>query len=175
MMEQKIIIDTNVICQADNISYGEMPTLLAKCTLECIRFLNNIIISSDFHVILDAGREILGEYERNVSSSQPTVANSFMRWLYSYIANMPVEDLINLTKNGDNTYEEYPADERLSNFDPPDKKFIALSNAHPCKPHIIQGTDCKWYGFKNIFAEHGIIIDFLCEDYIKDAYKKKMG
>ena len=78
------------------------------------------------------------------------------------------------TKNND-SYDEFPKHKELENFDISDRKFIAVSNAHINKPPIIQGTDSKWWGWKNGLSEVGISVIFLCEKYIENKYNKKMN
>lgn len=171
-----VIIDTNVICEAGRTDYEMDSSLAVRCTEMCIDFIYNFIKSPTSRLVLDTGWEIVREYERNISKSgQPTLANRFMLWLYAYLSKIPAEDLIDIQKKGQDLYETFPLDDRLKDFDPRDRKFIALANVHSAHPPIIQGTDCKWWGFKDIFREYGIEICFLCEDYIKDTFQRKIG
>lgn len=55
-----------------------------------------------------------------------------------------------------------------------DRKFVAVVNAHKKKPPIYQATDSKWWGWNDALEEVGIHVEFLCPDYIKSKYKKKM-
>ena len=170
------IIDTNVICEAANTNYASMDDLRACCARNCARFINHFIHSAESRIAMDTHYEIMIEYERN--APRPGTENPaayFMLWFYDYLAKMSPEDLIDTQKTGENQYGTFPSDKRLSDFDPADRKFIAVANAHPEHPPIVEGTDCKWWGYKEVLAEHGILIDFLCEEYIKDAYQKKMG
>lgn len=176
MNNSLVIIDTNVICEAGKTNYETYDALAVRCAEKCTDFIFKFINSPASRLALDTNWEIVKEYQRNISGSgQPTLADSFMRWLYTYLAKIPMEDLVNIQKQNEDSYGMFPADDRLASFDPPDRKFVALANAHPSHPPIVQGTDCKWWGFKDIFKEYGIEIHFLCEDYIKEAFQRKVG
>jgi hypothetical protein len=59
--------------------------------------------------------------------------------------------------------------------DPSDAKFIAVANAHPDKPPIVQGTDSKWIGWRIYLERVGIQVDFIDEPYLRGVYAQKMG
>jgi hypothetical protein len=46
---------------------------------------------------------------------------------------------------------------------------------HPAKPPILQGTDCKWWGWKEALADVGITVTFLSPEYAKAKYEEKIG
>ncbi len=73
------------------------------------------------------------------------------------------------------TQECQPAHDDLHDFDNSDRKFVAVANAHPSKPPILQATDSKWWGWKDALREVGVSVDFLCQEYIKAIYAEKMG
>jgi hypothetical protein len=71
-------------------------------------------------------------------------------------------------------FVEFPDDEELrADFDPADRKFVAASNAHPDKPPIIESADSKWLGWEERLAEHGITLEFLCQDELEAIRAKK--
>ncbi len=96
-------------------------------------------------------------------------------WLYQHLSQIHNNDYINLEKDEHNNYVMFPNVSALSSFDPSDRKFIALANAHPEHPAIVQGTDGKWWGFKDVLEGLGIHIEFLCEEYACKQYLKKIG
>ncbi len=124
---------------------------------------------------MDSGNEIYEEYGHKLSfRGQPGVGDKFFRWVHDHRFALPEDHRVSITKN-ENSYDEFPSHPDLQNFDLSDRKFIAVSNAHPEKPPILQATDSKWWGWKDALAEEGIEVIFLCEDYIRDKYDKKMG
>jgi AAA ATPase domain len=70
-------------------------------------------------------------------------------------------------------FEQFPEHDALQTFDPSDQKFVAVANAHPDKPPILQATDSKWWGWKDALRECGIIVEFLCQDEIQQTYERK--
>ena len=107
-------------------------------------------------------------------SGQKGIGNAFMKWVHDNRWRLPDSDRVTISKNGD-SYKEFPDHEGLVNFDISDRKFVAVANAHPKKPPILQSTDCKWWGWKNALEDVGITVCFLCPEYVKDKYKKKIG
>jgi hypothetical protein len=82
-----------------------------------------------------------------------------------------VETIPLATNGGD--YTTFPEHEDLDKFDPADKKFVALANAHPRKPPILQATDSKWWGWKDALSACGITVEFLCPDEVREIYERK--
>jgi hypothetical protein len=62
-----------------------------------------------------------------------------------------------------------------ANFDNSDRKFVAVANAHPDKPEILQATDSKWWGWKDALAKVGITVSFMCPEYVRIKYEEKIG
>ena len=118
--------------------------------------------------------EIFQEYRNNLSlKGQPGFGHVFAKWVNDYQWNSDKVDRIQVTKNG-NSYKEFPNHDELSGFDPSDRKFVAVANAHSEKPPILQATDSKWWGWNDALAEVGITVHFLCQKYIEAKYKEKM-
>lgn len=72
-------------------------------------------------------------------------------------------------------FESFPDDAELVNFDAPDRKFVAVANAHQAKPAILQAADSKWLDWSPALARHGVKVEFLCEADIARFHKKKFG
>ena len=174
-LPSKCLVDTNVPVTA-NLSVR--PDLCAdvpdSCILESIQQIKNVTKKDCFLVIDDAG-EIFQEYRNNLSlRGQPGVGDAFAKWVSDHQYNSSKVDRVPITKNG-SSYEEFPAHAGLNNFDPSDRKFVAVANAHPEKPLILQATDSKWWGWNDALAEVGITVCFLCREYIKAKYEDKIG
>ena len=67
----------------------------------------------------------------------------------------------------ENEFEEFPDDPALDGFDPDDRKFIAVALAHLERPPILQAVDGQWWDFRDAFRQHGVTIEFICEDDIQ--------
>ena len=144
-----------------------------KFPLTCIIAIECVIKQGG--LVIDSGDEIYNEYLHNLClSGQKGIGNAFMKWVHDNRWRLPDSDRVTISKNGD-SYKEFPDHEGLVNFDISDRKFVAVANAHPKKPPILQSTDCKWWGWKNALEDVGITVCFLCPEYVKDKYKKKIG
>lgn len=171
---EKCLIDTNVPKTANlALDPENISDDLTGCVLACIVAIDHVVKKGG--LILDAGEEIFTEYRNNLSmSGQPGVGDRFMKWVHDNRWGFPAADRVTITKNGD-SYDEFPDHDDLADFDISDRKFIAVSNAHPDKPRIIQATDSKWLGWRDALAEFGITVDFLCLEYVEIKYAEKFS
>ena len=170
---KKFVVDTNVPITANKARDPKnIPSDLIECVDECIEAIKKITTRQD-GLVLDKGGEILYEYRKHLSvSGQPGVGNAFLKWVHNYQWSFPHEDHIPIIKEGD-SYREFPIAQDLCQFDPSDKKFVAVAKAHPAKPPIFQATDSKWWGWKDALAREGVNVSFLCPDYAALHYEKK--
>ncbi len=170
----KCLVDTNVPKTANlALTPAAIPPELTSCVHACIEAVDQIIKKGG--LVIDAGDEIFTEYRQQLSlRGQPGVGDLFVKWVHDNRWTFPDEDRVVITKNGE-TYVEFPDHIGLVDFDNTDRKFIAVSNAHPNKPPILQATDSKWWGWKDVLDEVGITVHFLSPDYVEAKYKEKMG
>lgn len=170
----KYIIDTNVPVTANlasNLGTIEDPDMLL-CALRCLEAIEHVMKHDG--LVLDAGDEIFDEYRHNLSlDGQPGIGDHFMKWVYLNRWRFPAEDRVTL-KKVDGFYVDFPQVAGLDEFDPSDRKFIALANAHPEKPPILQATDSKWWGWKEALDAAGITVDFICPTCIEEKYRQKV-
>lgn len=168
----KCIIDTNVPKIANlALAPNQIVPELFECVMEAIILINQIIKKGG--LVLDDADEIFNEYHNNLAiKGQPGLGDRFMKWVHDNRWNFPDEDRVSITKDGD-TYVEFPNHEGLKQFDPSDRKFVAVANTHPIKPPIIEATDSKWWGWKDALLEMGIKIIFLSPEYVEKKYKEK--
>ena len=154
-----VIVDTNVAVVAN----GQSPQASSSCVDTCINRLEGIVRGEE-KLVLDNGWIILGEYLRNLrSTGEPGAGDSFLRWI---LMNKDDRcDLIHITPvaGSENEFEEFPDDPALADFDPDDRKFIAVAVAHSEKPPILQAVDSQWWDFHNAFRQHGVTVEFICE------------
>ncbi len=127
-------------------------------------------------IAMDDAFEILREYQNKTSpktSNKP--GDAFVKWALQNNANPKKCDLVKLTAHDERVYDSFPEDARLANFDPSDRKFVAVSAAHPDHPPIIQAADSKWLRWKSALKDHGISVEFSCPDDIQRFHDKKFG
>lgn len=171
-LPKKYLVDTNVPVTA-NLALNDFPADLADCVPACVEAVEHIVKNGG--LVVDCGDEIFTEYLNNLSmKGQPGVGDRFMKWVHDNRWNFPESDRVTITNNGV-SYDEFPDHDGLTNFDNSDRKFVAVANAHPDKPPILQATDSKWWGWKDALAEVGIDVCFLCAPYTETKYKEKFG
>lgn len=175
ILSTKCLIDTNVPVNANLATQSELKNWIPKeCILECVKQIENIT-KNNAVLVLDSNNEIFNEYRNNLSlRGQPGVGDMFIKWVHDNQWNPQKIERIAITRNGD-SYDEFPSHENLKTFDLSDRKFVAVANAHPARPPILQATDSKWWGWKGALQEAGITVQFLCPNYARKKYKEKIG
>ena len=169
-----VVVDTNVILVAKGMADQASPT----CIQTCIERLDRIVEGPE-RVVIDDNREILGEY-LNYEDGSTTAARAgwgFLEWFMRNHENPEQCLKVHITPSVDGVgFEEFPTAPELSEFDPADKKFIAVAvvyeNVHRQKVPILQAVDSNWYGLREAFARNGLTIDFICEENIRLLYER---
>lgn len=163
-----VVIDTNVLLVAN----GSHPGVSKECRLECIARLQ--ARQQDGVVAIDDARKLLGEYGNKTRPNQPKgVGDVFLKWLLQNQANSSRVHRVSITETAPNTFAEFPDAALQPEFDPPDRMFVAVANAHPDKPPIWQAADSKWLAWWPPLAAQGVVVDFLCPIDASTFYKKK--
>ena len=170
----KCLVDTNVPKIANLATkpdqHSDVPD---ACVLACIEAIKHV--KNKRSLIIDEGDEIFNEYRQQLSmSGQPGVGDGFLKWVHDKRWCLHESQRVSITKN-DGSYDEFPVHEGLEQFDRSDRKFVAVSNAHPDKPPILQATDTKWWGWKDALAQVGIHVYFICRMYVLSKYTEKSG
>lgn len=171
-LSSKYIVDTNVPKTA-NLSNNpaSVPADMAQCVMACVKKVK--LITRNGGLVLDDNGEIFDEYRGQLSmSGGPGIGDAFLKWVNDNQWQLPAGDRVRITKCG-NSYDEFPTHSGLAGFDPADMKFVAVANKHAGDPIILQATDSKWWGFKDVLDEVGISVEFLCPEYVRDKYDKK--
>ena len=164
----KVVIDTNVLLVA-NQQHAEVS---AECVASCIERLQGI--QSSGIVVIDDSFIILGEYQNKTAINPPRgVGDVFLKWLLRNMGNPARVEMVSVTQTAIDVYAEFPDQSLQADFDPPDRIFPAVANAHPDKPTIWQAADCKWIDWWPALAEQGIKIEFLCVADAQRFYKNK--
>lgn len=160
-----VVADTNVAVVAN----GQSPQASEDCMETCIDRLMQIT-SGEVRLALDDQRRIIEEYRRNLSpGEQRGVGNAFVTWVEQNWANPQRCDLVSITpiNNSEYEFQEFPTDPDLQDFDPDDRKFIAVALAHPEKPPILQAVDYRWLDFRDALRRNGVTVAFICREDIQ--------
>ena len=164
------VVDTNVVLVANGQHADVSGTCVATCAVE----LQNIMQSG--RLALDDQFRILGEY---LHKTQPKKGNrpgdAFVKWALQNRVNVMRVDSVTLQAHDTRGFESFPNDAALANFDDPDRKFVAVANAHPAKPPVLQAADSKWLDWAPALARHGVAVEFLCKSDITRFHEKKFG
>lgn len=151
------VIDTNVILVAN----GQHADVREGCVVACAQRLQATM--SDGCVTIDDGYRILKEYQNKTAPHQgKRVGDVFVKWLLRNNANPRRCQQVKLVEHAERGFESFPDDGRLTKFDPPDRKFVAVARSHGGSPPILQATDSKWLGWAKALADHGVSVEFLC-------------
>jgi hypothetical protein len=170
-----VIVDTNVILTAKGMSEQAWP----ECVVACQERLDKIIEGSE-RVVIDDDWIILHEYinylEDEDSPADPRNGGHFLEWFIRNYENPEECVQVPITPCGDGTdFEELP--EAFSAFDSDDKKFIAVAvvyeDVYQQKASLLQSVDSQWYGERETFTENGLIVEFICEENIRDLHERR--
>ncbi len=105
------------------------------------------------------------------------IGDAFLRWVLTNQANPNRCRQVPLTPSGSGyDFEEFPSHPGLAQFDPSDRKFVAVAAACPGGPApILQAADSKWWGWKEALEDCGVFVDFLCPQEIAHKHAEKIG
>ena len=164
-----VIVDTNVVV----IANGEADHASMDCIERCQDRIEQIL-SQPERVVIDDGWRILGEYDDNTKpNTRKGIGDLFVKTLMQNQGNPNICKIVHITSLAGNgtDFEEFPTDNALYGFDPDDRKFIAVALAHQRDaeetPTILLAIDRGWLQFTNALANHGVNVDFICEEDIQ--------
>jgi hypothetical protein len=171
-----VIVDTNVIVIANDTDDKR-----ADCRDRCQDRLQQIIDQHE-KVVIDDKWRILGEYEDNTRpNTKKGIGDLFVKRLLQNQRNPNVCTMVHITPlTGNGTdFEEFPTDTALINFDPDDRKFIAVALAHKRDngqvPTILLAIDRGWLQFMAALANHGVSVDLICEEDMQRPRQGRKG
>jgi hypothetical protein len=160
------VVDTNVPVVANGKSEQADP----DCVIACIDALSNVRDSGT--VVLDDGMLILYEYMKNLSmSGEPGAGDLFMKWVWNVQADASRCEQVHLTPchHAGRDFDEFPEDAELVDFDPSDRKFVAVALASPQTPAILNAVDSDWAHKHAVLKRHGVKVNFLCPQHVCPA------
>jgi hypothetical protein len=166
-------MDTNVPAKAAT-PIQECKDEELEMQRDCMEYMKQFTENPDSKLVIDLDREILKEYYNRIPANTG-VGKMFLDWLNAYVGRIDLDDFIKLEKDSSGNYVMFPLESRTEEFDLSDRKFVALSRTHREHPPIIEAADSKWLGFKEVFAEYGVHIEFLNLSYAVMMYERKVG
>lgn len=159
----RAIVDTNVLKVANRQTSQASP----NCVVTCTHQLRDI--QSRGTLVLDDGWYILREYLSNLrSGGQPGVGDAFLKWVLTNWANPHRCELVHISPLDDDprgcSFAEFPPDPDLKDFDPSDRKFVAVARAHLDHPPILNAVDTDWWASRSALERNGVRVEFLCPE-----------
>lgn len=159
-------MDTNVLYVAEGLHDEVSPA----CVLSCVKRLQSVM--KDSKVVVDDQFRVLNEYQNKLSAVRNKGPGAvFLKWLSQNLRNGRHVGQVAITDMPDDCFAEFPVAALQKEFDPSDRKFVAIANAHAAKPPILQATDSEWLLWKGRLAAVGITVEFLCPDDICRFFK----
>ncbi len=154
-----VVVETNVIAVANELAEHAGPS----CVIACLDALD---AARRRIVVIDTSNLCFDEYFRYANrSGQPRAGDAFARWLWEnqYGGNC---ERVNITPkvNATDSFNEFPTDPALRDFDPSDRKFVAIAKASKNKPTILNAADTDWWNHRKSLKRNGIKIKFLCPE-----------
>ncbi|MFD3166806.1 hypothetical protein [Herpetosiphon sp. NSE202] len=163
MSQLEALVDTNVALVANRAASHASP----QCVIAATRFL--LQLQTDGMIVIDSAWQILNEYKHKLNpTGQPGVGDAFLRWVITNQRNPKHCRQIAITPLGDKQFAEFPhADPALANFDPSDRKFVAVAITDPQHPPIYNAVDSDWgkAGIAEALAQYAVRIEQLCPDF----------
>jgi hypothetical protein len=153
------VVDTNVAIVAN----GHDTHVGERCQLACVRCLQELVRRGV--IVLDRLGLIFEEYRTYLRpSGQPGVGDAFLRHLFDHQYDPAKCELVEVTPlvGCARGFQEFPDDQALADFDPSDRKFVAVARASLRNPVIFNATDSDWGEFEEILTRHGVQVEQLC-------------
>ncbi len=171
-----VIVDTNVIVIANDTDDKRKD-----CRDRCQARIKQIRDQRE-KVVIDDSRRILREYEKNTHpNTKKGIGDLFVKRLLQNLGNPKICKMVNITPlaRSGTDFEEFPDDNVLINFDPDDRKFVAVALAHKRDtgqiPTILLAIDRGWLQFMAALANHGVSIDLICEEDMQRPRQGRKG
>lgn len=154
------VIDTNVIAVAN----GKFFEVSETCKFSCEEFLENIIITKQ-RISIDDRHLIFQEYLHYADlKGIPGVGDAFIQWLWQNMGREEICEVVNiLPLNVEETqFDTILSIEAFDNFDPADKKFLAVAFGSQFEVTIHNATDSDWESISEILPNYQINLNQLC-------------
>ncbi|ARS53548.1 hypothetical protein [Kushneria konosiri] len=165
----RAVVDTNVLLVANR----DHADISEECVIICIEALTNLR-QAGITVIDDEWR-ILREYQNklNPNRGQPGPGEVFLKHLLRHHNNAKHVAEVSVTVSAEDWFDEFPDQVLQHEFDPPDRKFIAVAAVDDGNPPILQAADCKWLNWWQPLATAGVHFRFVCPNDVERFYSQK--
>ena len=163
MNHLEALVDTNVALVANRKADQASP----QCVIAATRFLTDL--QTKGRIVIDNAWLILNEYKHKLNpTGQPGVGDAFLRWVLTNQRNPKHCRQITITTLDEKHFAEFPHDDPvLADFDPSDRKFVAVAIADAMHPPIYNAVDSDWSkpGIATALARYDVRVEQLCPDF----------
>ena len=166
------IIDTNVPLTAA----GRNPEASNACVLDCGETIARVI-RGEIVVVVDVNDSAIAEYRNNMyPDPKGTPAGQFLMHLLTNKNRSRRVKSVCLAVDENGQFEDYPdnddvwttGDVRCKQFDPDDKKWVALAHRFRLETQatapIVNAADRCWLAFESQLESAGVELEILCLD-----------
>lgn len=164
-MRPHVVMDSNVAFVGNRQAEQAGP----GCILACVDRMARI--REHEKLVLDDGGRILEEYPR--PTGQPGLGDAFVKWVWTNLFDPKVCRLVQIEPHEERGFAEFPDDEDLAGFDQDDRKFVAVAvaaaSASGKLPPILNASDRDWWDHRDALARHGVDVEFLCPELMKES------
>lgn len=151
----EVVIDTNVAVIANR----QNPQVVETCVAAAIQFLTDV--RANHVVLIDTGDEIRAEYAGALQMRRPyELGAQFLIHVLQQQFNPDHVRRVDLPKDDDGSFVDFPDAVELEGFDLSDRKFAALARKEGVP--VTNAADSDWANDLDALNANGILVDFLC-------------
>jgi hypothetical protein len=163
------VIDTNVgvVANGRNCPQADFACKYAciEKLKECVAILND---KTQGHVIIDFGNEIFEEYQSHFAfRGQPGTGDMFFKVLNERRFSTGNCERVEINRDEEWGYEEFPHDQDLNAFDHSDRKFVAVALRSQNSPVILNAVDSDWHENSEALTKY-VRIEQLCPNCLRN-------
>lgn len=157
------VVDTNVPIAAN----GRETHANVACQHACVVALRSLI-ADEVVVAIDDRGDILAEYGRHLRhAGRPGVGDAFFKHLHDYQWTARVHRVpISPNDDEERGFDELPP----NNFDPSDRKFLAVAVA--ARALVLNATDSDWGEHADLMQNLGVEVHQLCPQHATKQAKR---
>ncbi|MGW8527591.1 hypothetical protein [Nocardiopsis sp. NPDC055824] len=157
---QRSVVDTNVLIAAN----GRRTHVSRECSDQAVDFLEHC--TQGAVVVVDNLGRILSEYEDYCNySGQPGVGDHFFLYVHRRQASQNAVVAVEVPVSEDGDFLDIP--DSLQDFDPSDKKFVAVVLADKCESQVVNCSDSDWLHAFVELEGAGVRVFQLCPECLK--------
>ncbi len=163
-MAERRIIDTNVPL----VAAEKHDRATVKCRRACEIFVK-LVLNGKICVVIDDNRTAYTEYRNNMypdPNPSSGLASNFLMHIIQNYGNAERVLRIPLVREENGEYVEWPRDPNLADFDPDDRKWVALARAFRQETGqsapITYAIERDWDDYRAALIRHGVELDHLC-------------